>query len=120
VTTGQLPTSDSGRGTDVGAAADAIASAARRCPAVADLYGGGLVQVATFLPGRRVEGVRLEEQRVLLSVVAAWGVPLVALADQVRAAVAPLAGGRRVDIHVAEIRLPGEETLALPSADPGR
>jgi hypothetical protein len=115
-----VPAAAPGPGADIGAAADAIASAARRCPAVADLYGGGPVQVATFLPGRRVEGVRLEEDRVLLSVVAAWGVPLIALADQVRAAVTPLAGGRRVDIHVADICLPGEETLALPSADPGR
>lgn len=115
---GQAPAS--GVGADLGAVADVIASAARRCPAVADLYGGGPVQVATFLPGRRVEGVQLEEERVLLSVVAAWGAPLIALTDQVRAAVAPLAGGRRIDIHVAEIRLPGEETLALPPADPGR
>ena len=98
--------------------ADAIASAARRCPAVADLHGGDLVQVATYLPGRRVDGVRVEEDRVLVSVVAAWGVPLVALTDQVRAAVTRLAGGRRVDVHVADIRLPGEETLALPPAGP--
>ena len=110
---------DADPGLEVGAAADAIAAAARRCPAVADLYGGGLVQVATFLPGRRVEGVRLGDERVLLSVVAAWGVPLVALTEQVRAAVAPLAGGRRVDVHVADIRLPGEGPLALPAGGPG-
>jgi hypothetical protein len=99
--------------------ADAIASVTRRCPAVADLHGGGLVQVATYLPGRRVDGVRVEDDRVLVSVVAAWGMPLIALTEQVRAAVTPLAGGRRVDVHVADIRLPGEETLALPPAGAG-
>jgi hypothetical protein len=98
--------------------ADAIASAARRCPAVADLHGGGLVQVATYLPGRRVDGVRVADDSVLVSVVAVWGMPLVAHTGQVRAAVAPLAGERRVDVHVADIRLPGEETPALPPAEP--
>jgi hypothetical protein len=97
--------------------ADAVASAVRRCPAVAGLHGGGPVQVATYLPGRRVEGVRLEDDRVLVSVVAAYGAPLTALTGQVRAAVGPLAGGRRVDVHVADVRLPGEEPPALP---PGR
>jgi hypothetical protein len=99
---------------------DSIAAAARRCPAVADLHGGGPVQVATYLPGRRVDGVRVTDDRVLVSVVAAWGVPLVALTDQVRAAVAPLAGGRPVDVHVADVRLPGEEQPALPPAGAGR
>jgi hypothetical protein len=117
VTSGQAAVSTTGSGTGE-PDADAIASAARRCPAVADLHGGGLVQVATYLPGRRVEGVRVEEDRVLVSVVAAWGMPLVALTDQVRAAVTPLAGGRRVDVHIADIQLPGEETLALPPAGP--
>lgn len=99
--------------------ADAIAAAVRRCPAVADLDVGGPVQVATYLPGRRVDGVRVQDDRVGVSVVAAWGVPLIALADQVRAAVAPLAGRRRVDIHVADIQLPGEEPPALPAGRSG-
>jgi hypothetical protein len=96
------------------AMAEAIAEAVRRCPAVADLHSGGLVQVATYLPGRRIDGVRLEDDRVLVSVVAAYGVPLLALTEQVRAAALPLSGGRRVDIHVADLRLPGEEPPALP------
>jgi hypothetical protein len=99
---------------------EAIAAAARRCPAVADLDGGGPVRIAAYLPGRRVDGVRVEDDRVLLGVVAAWGAPLVALTDQVRAAVVPLAGGRRVDVHVADVRLPGEEQPALPPAGAGR
>jgi hypothetical protein len=99
--------------------ADAVASAVRRCPAVAGLHGGGPVQVATYLPGRRVEGVRIEDDRVLISVLAAYGAPLTALTRQVRAAVDPLAGGRRVDVHVADVRLPGEEPLALlPAPSP--
>jgi hypothetical protein len=94
--------------------AEAIAAAVRGCPAVADLHAGGLVRIATYLPGRRIDGVQLADDRVLISVVAAYGVPLVLLTDQIRAAVRPLAGGRRVDIHVADLQLPGEEQVALP------
>jgi hypothetical protein len=100
---------------DAARIADAVASAVRRCPAVAGLHGGGLVQVATFLPGRRVDGVRVGEDAVQVSVVAAYGIPLVALTDQVRSAAAPLAGGRRIDVHVADLQLPEEQQLALPA-----
>ena len=43
------------------------------CPAVAGLHPGGTKFVATYLPGRRVVGVRVEDDRVLLSVVLARG-----------------------------------------------
>jgi hypothetical protein len=100
---------------DTARIADAIVSAVRRCPAVAGLHGGGLVHVATYLPGRRVDGVRVGEDDVQISVVAAHGIPLLALTDQVRSAVAPLAGSRRIDVHVADLQLPEEQQLALPS-----
>jgi hypothetical protein len=95
--------------------ADAIASAVRRCPAVADLHGGGPVRVATFLPGRRVNGVRVDDDRVQVSVVAAYGIPLTALADQVRSAVAALTGARQIDVHIADLQLPADQPLALPA-----
>ncbi|SDQ85650.1 hypothetical protein [Quadrisphaera sp. DSM 44207] len=110
--------------TGAGAArADAVAAAVRACPAVADLHSGGLRQVATYLPGRRVAGVRVDgEGPVEVAVVAAWGVPAAVVAGQVRAAVAPLVGGRPVDVLVADVRLPAEEAAsaaagpaALPS-----
>ncbi len=99
----------------VAAEADAIAAAVRACPAVAGLYGGGLAPVVTLLPGRRVDGVHVDDDSVQLAVVAAYGPPLIALVDQVRAAVAPLAGGRRIDVCVADLQLPGEEQPALPA-----
>lgn len=100
--------------------ADAIAAAVRRCPAVADLSGGGAVQIATYLPGRRVDGVRLGDDAIAVSVVAVFGIPVIAVADQVRAAVAPLAAGRRIDVHVADVRLPGEGPPELPPGGDGR
>lgn len=94
--------------------ADAIAAAAASCPAVASLSGGGLLRVATYLPGRRVDGVRIEPGRVLVAVVAVQGIPIIAIADQVRRAVGPLVGKQPVDVHVADVQLLDEQPPALP------
>jgi hypothetical protein len=93
--------------------AEAIATAVRTAPAVAALHAGGLRLVVTLLPGRRVEGVQVTDDRVTVSVVAR-DVPIAVLTDQVRARVAPLAGGRPVDVHVADLQLADEEQPALP------
>jgi len=92
--------------------ADVIAAATSSCPAVVRLVAGFPQVVATYLPGRRVEGVRIEDERVLVSVVLAYGVPVSALDAQVRAALAPHAGGRSIDVHVADVQLPEAETAA--------
>lgn len=100
---------------DLAVTADAVASAVRRCPAVAELSRGGTVHVATFLPGHRVDGVQIDDERVLVSVVAVYGTPLVGVTQQIRTALAPLVGARRVDVHIADVQLPGEEPPALPA-----
>ena len=102
----------------VAAEADALTAAVLACPAVAALHGGRLGQLTTFLPGRRVEGVRVTDERVQVGVVAAYGLPMGLVADQVRTALAPLAGGRPIDVHVADLQLPDEGPRALPAADP--
>ena len=83
---------------------DAIAAATRACPAVAGLHEGGTRAVATYLPGRRVVGVRVEDRRVLVSVVLAPGSSVRSLEAQVRSALAPHVEGRRVDVHVADVQ----------------
>jgi hypothetical protein len=100
--------------TDAAAEAEVIAAAVVSAPAVAALHAGGLRPVVTLLPGRRVEGVQVTDERVTVSVVVAQGVPITALTDQVRRRVAPLAGGRPVDVHVADLQLATEEQPALP------
>jgi len=102
----------------VGAEADAVAAAVLTCPAVVVLHGGRLGQLTTFLPGRRVEGVRIGDDRVQVGVVATYGLPVGLVADQVRTTVVPRACGRRVDVHVADLLLPEEQPRALPAADP--
>jgi hypothetical protein len=83
---------------------DAIAAATLACPAVAGLHEGGNRAVATYLRGRRVVGVRVENRRVLVSVVLASGFSVRLLDAQVRSALAPHVGSRRVDVHVADLQ----------------
>lgn len=82
---------------------DALAAATLKCPSVARLHPGGTRFVATYLPGRRVVGVRVGEDRVLVSVVLAQGASVPTLGKQVRDALAPLIAGRAADVHVADV-----------------
>ena len=83
---------------------DAIAAAIMACPAVAGLHEGGNLAVATYLPGRRVVGVRVEDQRVLVSVVLGSGSSVRMLESQVRSRLARHVRGRRVDVHIADVQ----------------
>ena len=83
--------------------ADAIAAAALACPGVSGLHGGTLNDVAAYLPGRMVSGVRLADDRVEVHVVARYGTILPALAEAVRTAVAPAADGFPVEVHIDDI-----------------
>lgn len=107
---------------------DAVAAAVASCPSVARLSGGGLAgQVATYLPGRRVEGVRVTDEAVEVHIATRWDVPIPETAAEVRAAVAPLAGGRPVTVAVDDVDDPqaaipattGGEPIALEAAPTG-
>jgi hypothetical protein len=84
---------------------DAVATAVRAVPGVHDLHGGGPVQVATYLPGRRVLGVRLLEPGAEVHVTLDWDAPLAETAGRVREAVRPLTG-RPVHVHVEDVTSP--------------
>lgn len=99
--------------------ADLVAAAALACPAVVRLHGGGVRQVATYLPGRRVVGVRCDEQVVEVSVVTRLGVPVPQAAAQLRSALGPLAGRRPVDIHVADVADAADTAAVAGAADVG-
>ena len=92
--------------------ADLVAERVLAVPAVERLDGGAFGQVATYLPGRRVSGVSWRDDVCEVSVVLRLtGAPLPALADEVRHAVAPVAGGRRVDVVVSDVVTPEESVL---------
>lgn len=92
---------------------DAIVEAIRRCPGVEDLYAGSPVELATYLPGRRVAGVRVTDSAVEVQIRTRWGRTIPEIGAAVLAAVAPLAGGRPVDVLVADVvGEPGEDASA--------
>jgi|HubBroStandDraft_6_1064221.scaffolds.fasta_scaffold82422_3 hypothetical protein len=100
--TGAAPAGAVADGVDV----DAVADAARTCPAVSRLCSGPWGGVVSYLPGREVPGVRVTRDYVVVSVCSRWGVPAADLARQVRVALAPLAGARRIDVVVADVADP--------------
>lgn len=62
-------------------------------PGVAGLHGGVFGEAATYLPGRRVPGVRRTESGIEVHLTLLLGAPLRDTAEAVRAVAAPLAGG---------------------------
>jgi hypothetical protein len=87
---------------DPGALAEAVSAAARSVPDVHDLHGGAFGEVATYLPGRRVPGVRLTDDGVELHLVTRGTRPLAVTVEHVRDAVRPLVSGR-IDVTVEDI-----------------
>lgn len=86
--------------------ADAVAEAALGCPCVVSLATQASTVLATHLPGRRVVGVSLRDDACEVAVVLRLdGRPLPELAEQVRRAVAPVAGGRPVHVTITDVVL---------------
>ena len=88
------------------ALADAVAAAVLAHPGVVRLSGGAFGTVASYLPGRRVIGVRLpleDTDPVQIAVVARMGVPLPRLAEELGAAVVAVIGPVAVDVTVADV-----------------
>jgi hypothetical protein len=97
---------------------DAVARTTRGCPGVEDLHGG-FPEVATYLPGRRVLGVRVGDRAVEVQVRAAWGIPIPQIGAGIQAAVVPLAGGRAVDVMIADLGDPPGTDQTSTAGQPG-
>jgi hypothetical protein len=82
---------------------DAVAAAVRGCSGVDDLVSGDWGGVVSYLPGRQVPGVRVTDDHLVISVRSRWAVPAADLASQIRRALAPLVGPRRIDVVVADV-----------------
>ncbi|MDP9006338.1 MAG: hypothetical protein M3N15_05415 [Actinomycetota bacterium] len=82
---------------------DAVAQAVDACPSVVRRGGGPGVEAASYLRGRRVEGIRSGDGRVEVHVVVGDGTPLPLVADEIRAAVAARAPGVAVDVVIADL-----------------
>jgi len=90
---------------------DAIARSVERCPGVASLSSGPTGLAVSYLPGRRVEGVRVTDEVVEVHVVARWGVTAQVVDGEVRGAVSSMTAGRRVDLYIEDVEVP---TVLVP------
>ncbi|WP_205739614.1 hypothetical protein [Georgenia sp. SYP-B2076] len=103
--------------------ADAVAAAVLAVPGVARLHAGAFGEVATYLPGRRVPGVRIgpggvEVHVVVDQAVLDWQVPLPEVAEHVHRAVAALVP---TGVHVYIDDLATEPSpMTSPPERPGR
>lgn len=82
---------------------DALAAKVRSCHFVSDLAAGGPGSPATYLPGRRLAGIAVDETRVRIQVRSCWAAPAHVVIAEIRAAVRPLVGNRMIDITIADI-----------------
>lgn len=107
---------DSPSGTTAGTApepdAETVAAAAVACEGVHALTrGSDVVEVATYLPGRRVLGVRVSPGRAEVHLVTEYGANMVDVADRVRTAVRsavtpPSCPPPQVDVYVDDVQGP--------------
>ncbi|MFG1958758.1 hypothetical protein [Nonomuraea sp. NPDC049028] len=96
--------------------AQSVAERVRACAGVAGLSGGLFGTVATYLPGERLMGVSVDEREVTIAIVARLGRPLPETAEEVRRAVADLAGDRPVNIRIDDV-VP-EDTVSTDNTVP--
>lgn len=85
--------------------ADVIATAVLGTPGVHGLHSGAFGEVATYLPGRRVTGVRVLDDSCEVHVTLSWGAPFADTSAAVRAALRPLTTGP-VDVVVEDVAGP--------------
>lgn len=88
--------------------ADLVAAAALSVPGVAGLHAGSFGEAATYLPRRRVAGVRLREDLAEVHVIVVYGAPVLETAERVRAAVEPLVS-TPVEVSIEDIIPAGQE-----------
>ncbi|GAA5142907.1 hypothetical protein GCM10023340_07170 [Nocardioides marinquilinus] len=106
--------------------ADRIAAAVTAVPGVVGLHGGAHGEVATYLPGRRVTGVRLRDERCSVHVVLEWGSALLETSERVRAAAqahlggtdGPSGGAGPVDVVVEDVVAPAAPGAPGATAGP--
>ena len=82
--------------------AEAVAAAVLAVPGVVRLHGGRFGELGTYLPGRRVTGVRIDEDGTEVHLVVSDLVPVPETAARVQRAVSAIAP-RPVRVHVEDI-----------------
>ena len=83
-------------------AAEVVAATVLAVPGVVRLHGGRFGGLATYLPGRRVIGVRIDEHGTEVHVVVSTDVPPVDTAGRIMRAVSAIAP-MPVRVHIEDI-----------------
>ena len=99
---------------------DAVVAAVRGCAGVSGLDGGQFGEVASYLPGRKVQGVVVSGGRVRVQIRSQWAVPAPELAALIRAVLVPLTGHRPVDVVIADIDDPASAPPPRAPVSPRR
>jgi hypothetical protein len=92
---------------------DAIQAAVLSCPGVAGLGSGTIGELATYLPGRRVPGIRVTPELVELEICATWGPSAKLIASQIWAALAAVVTDRPIEIVITDIAPPAITPTAM-------
>ncbi len=82
--------------------ADLVAATVLAVDGVVGLHGGMFGEAATYLPGRKVAGVRISEDGAQVHLTVRYGRPVHPLAEAVRRAVAPMVTGP-VDVVIEDV-----------------
>jgi uncharacterized alkaline shock family protein YloU len=83
--------------------ADTVAALVRAVPGVVDLHPGMFGEVATYLPGRRVVGVRIDDARVEVHITVSTDADVRETASAVRATVGAAVPETPVDVTVEDV-----------------
>lgn len=83
--------------------AERLAAAVLAVPGVAALHPGMFGEVGTYLPGRRIAGIRITDHTIDVHLVVAFGVPVRDTAAAVRATAAALHPGTTVNVTVEDV-----------------
>jgi len=82
--------------------ADVVAAAVRGVPGVADLHAGMFGEVGTYLPGRRVPGIRLGDDVTEVHVTLVFGAAVRETAARIRDVVGTIIG-TPVDVTIEDV-----------------
>lgn len=84
--------------------AEIVAATVLAVPGVIRMHGGRFGELATYLPGRRVIGVRIDEHGTEVHVVVSGRVPAVETAGRIQRAVSAVAP-MPVRVHIEDIAI---------------
>lgn len=93
---------------------DLVAARVLGCPAVAALHPGPFGEVATYLPGRRISGLRTHGARLEIHVSGVYPHTPDEIAVQIRAAVATAAPAVDVLVVIEDYQAPPAPSSAQP------